>query len=224
MNEETQNKLNKILTQMEGTSELFSEEEKRLMNQSLGKIDVSKGKGSEAYYEYSEANFDEDDPQDCPKSDSSFKKGFDYAIRILSLRDYSIHKMKQKLKERQCSPEDIEAVIEKLLEFNYLREEEYTRQRMKQLIVKGYANRTIMQKLTHEHLKADESEIEKIRNEQDLTSESQLSYLIEKKLRYKEIPTEFEAKMKLKQKVMRFCISKGFDYSQVNQAMSEYFK
>lgn len=158
------------------------------------------------------------------KDNSSFKKALDYSIRILSLRDYSIHKMKQKLKERQCSPENIDAVIEKLLEFNYLREDEYTRQRMKQLIVKGYANRTIMQKLQHEHLKADESEIEKIRNEQDLTSESQLSYLIEKKLRYKEIPTEFEAKMKLKQKVMRFCISKGFDYSEVNQAMSEYFR
>lgn len=153
---------------------------------------------------------------------SSLKKAFDYAIRILSLRDYSVHKMKQKLKERDCSPEDIEAVVEKLLEYNYLREEEYTRQRMKQLIVKGYANKVILQKLSHEHLNASEEEIESIRNEQDLGSYGQLSYLIEKKLRYKEIPTEFEAKMKLKNKIMRFCLSKGYSYSEINQALSEF--
>jgi len=153
---------------------------------------------------------------------NTYKKALDYSIRILALRDYSIHKMKQKLKERNCASEDIEQVIEKLLEYNYLREEEYTRQRMKQLIVKGYANSTIIQKLQHEKLKADEDEINKIRNEQDLTSESQLSYLIKKKLRYREIPTEYEAKMKLKQKVIRFCLSKGFSYSVVSEQIKEF--
>lgn len=221
MNQEAKNKLNQILSKMDGTSDLFTTSDKKKI-QSLNQIDGIQDEASEAYDKYSAASLSEEDRQDGLRSESSLKKAFDYAIRILSLRDYSIHKMKQKLKERQCSSEDIEQVIEKLLEYNYLREDEYTRQRMKQLIVKGYANKVIVQKLGHEHLKADISEIEKIRHEQSLESDSQLQYLIEKKLRYKEIPNEFEAKMKLKNKVMRFCLSKGYSYSEIQQAISEY--
>ena len=153
---------------------------------------------------------------------SQYKKGLDYAVRILSLRDYSIHKMKQKLKERGIEQIDSEKIIEQLLSWNYLREEEYTKQRIKQLILKGFANNLILQKLRQEHLTPLESDIDDIRCEQDLTSDSQLDYLIQKKLRGKDIPTEFEAKMKLKNKVTRFLISKGYQFSEINTALAGY--
>lgn len=163
-----------------------------------------------------------DEPVEKEKK-SSYKKGLDYAIRILGLRDYSTFKMKQKLKERGVTPSDIDLIIEKLLEYNYLREEEYTRMRIKQLIVKGYANSYILRKLAQEHLSADETTIDEIRDEQSLGTDDQLDKLINKKLRYKEIPNDFEAKMKLKNKIISFLASKGYKYDQIKNAIQDYF-
>lgn len=154
---------------------------------------------------------------------SSPKKALDYAIRILSIKDYSIYKMRMKLKERKFSSEDIETTIEKLLEYNYLREEEYARMRIKQLLVKGFSNSYILRKLEYEELTATESDIDAIREEQDLGSETQIDYLVEKKLRYKEIPQDFEGKMKLKKKVLTFLISKGYNFEEANSALSKRF-
>lgn len=153
---------------------------------------------------------------------SSYKKAFDYAIRILSLRDYSTYKMKQKLKEKGFSTEHSTEVIEKLLEYKYIRDEEYTQMRTKQLILKGYANSFILRKLQQEHLISDNELIESLRSEQGLESDSQLRSLIEKKLRNKEIPKEFSAKMKLKNKVTAFLASKGYNFDQINSALKDY--
>ncbi len=154
--------------------------------------------------------------------EKSYKKAFDYSIRLLSLRDYSIYKMRQKLKERKFDADDIEIVINKLLEYNYLREDEYKRIRIKQLLVKGYANNYIIQKLEQEQLFVDDSNINEIRDTQDLGSSKQIQYLIEKKLRFKEIPSEWEAKQKLKNKVINFLISKGYKYADVQSYIKEY--
>ncbi|MBD64045.1 MAG: hypothetical protein CME62_02485 [Halobacteriovoraceae bacterium] len=153
-----------------------------------------------------------------------YKKGFDYAIRILSLRDYSEYKMREKLRTRQIPNGDIDKIVEKLIKLNYLREEEYTRQRIKQLLVKGYANSYILQKLAREQLQCSTAVIDEIRHENELTSTDRIHYLIEKKLRYKEIPKEWEPKMKLKQKVTAFLVSKGYNFSEINTALSEYFR
>ncbi len=155
---------------------------------------------------------------------NTYKKAFDYSIRLLSLRDYSIHKMKQKLRERKFEADDITTVIEKLLDYNYIREEEFTRIRIKQLIVKGYANKYILQKIQYEKLEATDSDIDEIRDAQDLSSASQMNYLIEKKLRYKEIPTEFEDIMKLKNKITYFLVSKGYQYSEIQGSLNEHLK
>ena len=96
--------------------------------------------------------FNEDLNQPPRESKDNSKKALDYAIRILSIKDYSIYKMKMKLKERKFSPEEIDVTINKLLEYNYLREEEYARMRIKQLLVKGFSNSYILQKLSQEGL------------------------------------------------------------------------
>lgn len=152
------------------------------------------------------------------------KKAFDYSLRLLSQRDYSVYKMEKKLKSRGFEKDEIEATIDKLHSFNYLREEEYTKGRIKQLIVKGYANRYILQKLSQECLSTEESLIDEIRTSQDLGTESQIKYLIEKKLRGKEIPEEFELKMKLKDKITRFLITKGYGFSEISNHLNEKFR
>ena len=132
--------------------------------------------------------------------------------------------MTKKLKSRGFEAEQIEETIEKLHSYNYLREEEYTRGRIKQLILKGYANSYIIQKLAQEQLIQDVSLINEIRETQDLRTESQVIYLIEKKLRGKEIPTEFSQKMKLKDKITRFLISKGYRFEEIGNHLNEKFK
>ncbi len=153
--------------------------------------------------------------------EEEFKKAYNYCIYILSKRDYSTHKIRQKLKERKHTPELIETIIEDLVEKNYLREEEYKRQRIKQHILRGYANSFIIQKLNQEKLTAVDEEIDALRSEQDLHATDIIEYLIEKKLRGKEIPTEWEDRQKLKAKVLRFLISKGHTYSDISTKLNK---
>lgn len=152
------------------------------------------------------------------------KKALDYAIRLLTLRDYSKHKMTQKLKERDFDISDIDYVIEKLEEYNYLRESEYTLARIKQLLVKGYSNSYIIKKIAQEKLTTSNEAIDKIRNEQNLNSDSQIQNLIEKKIRFKSIPTDFDDRMKLKRKLTNYLVSKGHNYNEINAAIDDALK
>ena len=154
--------------------------------------------------------------------EEEFKKAYNYCIFLLSKRDYSEYKIKNKLKSRKHDPKVMEEVIAKLTEQGYLREEEYKRQRIKQFILKGLANRYILQKLAQEHLSAEEEEIEKIRNEQFLYADEMIDQLIQKKLRGKDIPEDFESKLKLKNKVLRFLVSKGHSFDSVLPKLNEY--
>ena len=151
------------------------------------------------------------------------KKALDYSIRLLALRDYSLFKMRKKLIARDHTPEEIEYVIDKLHEYNYLREDEYKKMRVKQLLVKGFSNSYIIRKISQEELVVNDLDINSIREEQDLGSEDQIDYLVEKKIRYKEIPEDFEAKMKLKKKIMTFLISKGYNFEEAGRAISKVF-
>lgn len=150
------------------------------------------------------------------------KKAYDYAIRILSIKDYSSHKMRTKLQDRNYESEIVESVIQKLIDQKYIRDEEFTLMRIKQLVVKGYGNHYILQKLSQEKLNASLDQIENLRFDQNLDEDSQIDYLIQKKLRSKEIPNDFESKMKLKNKITRFLISKGFNFSQINNLLNKY--
>lgn len=151
------------------------------------------------------------------------KEAYNYAIFILSKRDYSIHKMRAKLKTRKYEEDEINETIDKLIDKNFLREDEYKRLRIKSLLVKGFSNSYILRKLEQEHLLSSNEEIDIIRNDQQLGQEDGLNALVEKKLRGKVIPQDYEAKMKLKNKVMNFLASKGYDYQEAKNALSERF-
>jgi len=194
MNEETSNKLQKILDENKESQEILCSSV--IENQKIKE----------------------------EAENSSYKKAFEYSIRILTQRDYSTHKMKQKLRERKYDKDDINEVIEKLLEMNYLRDEEFARMRSKQLIFRGYSNSYITRKLEQEFLVPDTEVMDAIRSECNMESDQKLKEIIEKKLQFTEIPTEFNQKMKLKDKVMRACISKGFSYGDITNLMNEYFK
>ena len=70
----------------------------------------------------------------------------------------------------------------------------------------------------------EEENIESIREEQFLTTEDMIDKLIEKKLRGKEIPEAFEEKQKLKNKILRFLISKGHSFDHALPKLDSYFR
>lgn len=159
-----------------------------------------------------------------PDEIEELKKAYNYCIFLLSKRDYSEYKIANKLRSRKHSPDIIHAVITKLTDQGYLREEEYKKQRIKQFILKGCSNKYIIQKLALEKLTCEDDDIDTIRNDQSLSSDDMIIKLIEKKLRSKEVPQDFESKQKLKNKVLRFLISKGHSFDQCLPKLETYFK
>lgn len=153
-----------------------------------------------------------------------FKEAYNYSIFLLSKRDYSIYKMEQKLSSRKYDCEIIKDVINKLLELNYLREEEYKNSKIKSLLIKGYSNSFIIKKLEIEKLEATNEQIDQIRNNQSITSQDSLDYLVQKKLRGKVIPDNFDDKMKLKRKILNFLASKGYSYQEAKDSIDKNFK
>lgn len=152
------------------------------------------------------------------------KDAYNYAIFLLSKRDYSIHKIKLKLRSKQYEEEEILQAIDKLIQQNYLREEEYKRMRIKSLLIRGYSNSYIANKLEQEYLNSNDIEINTVRSEQEISTGNTISSLVQKKLRGKVIPQEFDAKMKLKNKILSFLASKGHSFEEANEAISLFIK
>lgn len=148
------------------------------------------------------------------------KEAYNYCIRLLSRRDYSRYKLSKKLKERDYSPEESDEVLDKLIEQNYLREEEYARIRTRHFITKGYSNNMIIRAASEEYIDVDEQLIESLRAEYGQGQADIISELIQKKIRNKTV-SSFEEKMKLKQKVTRFLLSKGHQYSDVSSKIDQ---
>lgn len=151
------------------------------------------------------------------------KTAFDYSIRLLSKRDYSKFKLRQKLSQKNYDELEIEDAIKSLEEKKLLREEEYLRIRVKTLLLNGHANRAILRRLESEELYPTDEFIDLIRTEYQLETNDVIASLIEKKMRSKTVPQDFESKMKLQNKLLNFLISKGHDYHDVKNRVEDYF-
>lgn len=136
-----------------------------------------------------------------------YKKAYNYALRLLGKKDYSVYKIKNKLRERGHNKEIQEEVIKELLEKRYLREDLYIEARIKGFIRKGMAPNVILYRLSQEQCHTTQENIELILAELGIGKEDQLRLTIEKKLR---LDGDFiKDKDKLRQRVLRYCISRG---------------
>lgn len=152
------------------------------------------------------------------------KEAYNYSIFLLSKRDYSSFKLKQKLKSRKYQEEEISEVLQKLIHQNYLREQQYTNMRIKTLLIKGFSNSYIIQKLGQEEIIINNENVELIKSENNINEDENIDYLIQKKLRNKKIPNDYVSKQKLKSKVINFLMSKGHSYSKIQNQLEQYFK
>lgn len=135
-------------------------------------------------------------------------KSYLYAVKLLAKRDYSVHKLKTKLFEKNFDEDEIEDTINTLIKLNYLREEEYARQRVRGLFYKNYSSDYIVQRLAQEKVFITREFIDSLIEEWEIKEEELVENLIRKKI--KSLPNNSEDSYKLKIKIRRLLETKGF--------------
>lgn len=152
------------------------------------------------------------------------QSAYQYSLYLLSGQDYSEYKLRQKLKLKGFEAPEIEETLTRLIEKNYLRQEEYQRLLTRKLIAKGYSDSLIKRRAEQESLQIDSTDLQAQRSDLDLSSQDIIIQLIKKKLRSRSIPTDKLEKQKLKDKVLRFVLSKGHSYQDCKTAIESEFK
>lgn len=135
------------------------------------------------------------------------KQAYSYLVKLISSRDYSEHKLREKLREKKFPANEIENALNEIKERGYLREEAYTEARIKGFMSKGYSANYIRQKLQQEKLTVSEVEIYEVFNEHRVSEDEQIKKLLSKKLRV--ISKDKEEAHRERQKAIRFALSKG---------------
>lgn len=141
-------------------------------------------------------------------------KAYMYLVKILSGRDYSEHKLREKLRERKHPADEIDWAINEIKAKGYLHEDVYAGARVKAFMDKGYSPDYIRQKLAQEHLSVTNEEIEEVFVEYRVSLEDQIDRLVRKKMHGK---TEFDYEGE--SKILRYLLSKGHDFAESKKIM-----
>ncbi len=157
------------------------------------------------------------------------KRAFGYAIKLLSMRDYSEKILRRKIIEKKYPAPIADKVIEDIKDLGYLKEDLFLEARIKAFMHKGYSQNFIYQKIKLESHLITEELISKIFQEHQITEHHQIHMLLQKKYRPSpqtpdEAPISFEEKQKVSQKLARFLMSKGHSPSLIFGAIKELFK
>lgn len=141
----------------------------------------------------------------------SAKIAYNYLVKLLSFRDYSEVKLREKLREKKFSPEEAESAINELKSRGYLREDLYIEARIKGFMHKNCSANYIKQKLASEKLTVEYDLIYNIFDEHKIEEADQIQNLLIKKLKsFSDLKNlEYEERNKVVQKAVRYAISKG---------------
>jgi regulatory protein len=150
---------------------------------------------------------------------------YNYSIHLLARQDYSEFKLRQKLRSKKDNlPHEIEEVIQKLNERGLLREENYRRLFIRKWMIKGEAEDKIKKRGAIEKLEFDDDEFQKVSDELGFTDNDSVEKLLAKKMRSKEIPLSTEERYKLRNKLLRYLITKGHSYDDSKSSIDHYFQ
>lgn len=150
---------------------------------------------------------------------------YNYCIHLLARQDYSEYKLKQKLRSKPNNlPHEIEEVLVKLSEQGLLREENYKRLFIRKWIMKGESEEKIRRRGAQEKLELSREDFELVKKEHCFDDNESIEKLVAKKLRSKTIPQNHLDRYKLRDKVLRFLISKGHSFEDSKKAIESYFK
>jgi len=149
---------------------------------------------------------------------------YNYSIHLLARQDYSEFKLRQKLRSKKDNlPHEVDEVLDALKVRGLLKEENYRRLFIRKWMMKGESEDKIRNRGSMEKLQFEAEEFRAIELELGFGDQESIEKLVHKKLRSKVIPEEYEEKMSLKNKVLRFLISKGHSYDDCKKALQPYF-
>ena len=141
---------------------------------------------------------------------------YKYSIRILSKKDYSRAKLKQKLIARDY--EDIaDQLIELLIQKKFLREDYYVEARIKGMMKKNYSPSYIKSKLNEEEVSVAFELIEGIFTEWGYNKFNQIENLIRKKSIIHNWQDDDFKSPENKPKLIRFVQSKGHNWEDLKE-------
>ncbi|MBN2693105.1 regulatory protein RecX [bacterium] len=159
-----------------------------------------------------------------------------YSYRLLSLKSYSEKQLFDKLKGKGCSIEEINSIIDRLKELKYLNDDDYLIEFIKSEIRKKEGPKLIKQKLQQRGVSVDilDEKLDELYSQESQVEA--IKYWISKKLdkiakksvdsdNEEDLLDEIEANRSTNSiinKVVSFCLRKGFSYSDVSIALSEY--
>lgn len=148
-------------------------------------------------------------------NDDHFRKAYSSAISILSVRDHSRSELKKKLTSKGYDEKITEQVIQRLVDSGYIKEDELTARYADIMLSKGYGRFRIRAKIHQKGL--DGEDFEKAIGSA-CWLENELSSAItagSKKIR--SIKDEDQSKIRIK--LSRFLVSRGFDYETTREAV-----
>lgn len=159
-----------------------------------------------------------------PEEDPDVKRIYNYCVHLIARQDYSEYKLRQKLRSKpQNLPHMIEEALEKVKAKGLLREESYRRLFIRKWMMKGESEDKIRKRGAMEKLEFQDDEFENVSRELGFTDDESIEKLVAKKMRSKEIPRDPKEKFKLRDKVLRFLISKGHSYEDAKKSIQKYF-
>ncbi len=150
---------------------------------------------------------------------------YNYCIHLLARQDYSEFKLKQKLRSKPNNlPHEIDEILSKIKEQGLLREENYKRLFIRKWMLKGESVDKIRKRGSQEKLEFGDEEFELVKNELGCNDSDNIEKLVAKKLRFQTIPQNHLERYKLRDKILRYLISKGHSYDIAKKSIETYFK
>jgi len=150
-----------------------------------------------------------------------YQESYNYAVKLLSKKDYSKYKLSKKLLDKGATQSDVDEVVATLEEKKWLREECYTEARIKSLLHKGLSVRFIQNTLELENLDISKDQILNVLEKSDVTEDEIILRLIEKKLHSSQANDQ---QGKLYSRICNYLSSKGHNYSDFNRLLSNRLK
>ncbi len=144
-------------------------------------------------------------------------KAYLYCLRLLGGQEYSVAKLRTKLKLKDFPEEEREEALQMIVEKGYLNEERYTELKIKSLALKGKSTRLINRALGEEGLKVSEAHIKEVLEEKGISEDEQLRELLRKKLR-NHVPGQALDPAQ-RTKIIRFALSRGHSYANIKKIL-----
>ena len=146
------------------------------------------------------------------------KKAYDKAIVFLTRNDRTEHEVREKLSKSGYSESITQAVIDKLLEYGYVDDEDYAKRYLEHLIGKGKGRFSVRESMIRKGLP---SELVTFTIEDEYSKE--LEYEIAEKIALTVLSglDENEDKAKVSAKINRRLMGRGFAYDVISDVMNE---